>query len=66
LTSGQRGVVGVMLESFLVAGNQKPGRPETLTYGQSVTDACMDISMTASGLETLAASVQARRGTASE
>ena len=66
LTSGRRGVVGVMLESFLVAGNQKPGRPETLTYGQSVTDACMDISMTASALETLATSVEARRGTASE
>lgn len=61
LTDGQRGVVGVMLESFLVAGNQKPGKPETLTYGQSVTDACMDIEMTASALSTLAASVRARR-----
>jgi 3-deoxy-7-phosphoheptulonate synthase len=66
LTGGQRGIVGVMLESFLVAGNQKPGKPETLTYGQSVTDACMDISMTASALETLAKSVQARRDTFSE
>jgi 3-deoxy-7-phosphoheptulonate synthase len=51
----------VMLESFLVAGRQDPGDPETLTYGQSVTDACMDIDMTAVALETLAASVQARR-----
>jgi 3-deoxy-7-phosphoheptulonate synthase len=66
LTAGQRGIVGVMLESFLVAGNQKPGKPETLTYGQSVTDACMDISMTASALDTLAGSVQARRSTAAE
>jgi len=66
LTTGQRGIVGVMLESFLVAGNQKPGKPETLTYGQSVTDACMDIEMTASALEILAGSVQARRGTAAE
>ena len=66
LTSGEHGIVGVMLESFLVAGKQKPGKPETLTYGQSVTDACMDIEMTASALETLAASVQARRATASE
>ena len=64
LTDGQRGIVGVMLESFLVAGNQKPGKPETLTYGQSVTDACMDIAMTASALGTLAESVQARRQTA--
>ncbi len=34
-------VSGVMLESFLVAGAQAPeSRP--LTYGQSVTDKCMD------------------------
>src|ERR1700733_8053422 len=61
LAGGQRGVVGVMLESFLVAGRQNPGDPATLTYGQSVTDACMDIEMTTSALETLATSVQARR-----
>jgi 3-deoxy-7-phosphoheptulonate synthase len=66
LSGGQQGVVGVMLESFLVAGNQKPGDPATLTYGQSVTDACMDIEMTAFALETLAASAQARRGSSSD
>jgi 3-deoxy-7-phosphoheptulonate synthase len=59
--AGERGIVGVMLESFLVAGRQEPGDPATLTYGQSVTDACMDIEMTADALETLAASVSARR-----
>jgi 3-deoxy-7-phosphoheptulonate synthase len=66
LAGGQHGVAGVMLESFLVAGRQDPGDPAMLTYGQSVTDACMDIEMTASALDTLAASVQARRRTASE
>ena len=66
LTGGQHGVVGVMLESFLVAGRQSPGDPATLTYGQSVTDACMDIEMTTSALETLAESVQARRRASSE
>ena len=50
-----------MLESFLVAGRQDPGDPATLTYGQSVTDACMDIEMTAQALGVLASSVQARR-----
>ena len=65
LAGGQRGVVGVMLESFLVAGRQDPGDPATLTYGQSVTDACMDIEMTRSALETLATSVQARRRSSS-
>ncbi|TVZ07046.1 3-deoxy-7-phosphoheptulonate synthase [Trebonia kvetii] len=61
LAGGQHGIAGVMLESFLVAGNQKPGDPATLTYGQSVTDACMDIQMTSDALDTLAASVQVRR-----
>jgi 3-deoxy-7-phosphoheptulonate synthase len=61
LTGGEQGLVGVMLESFLVAGRQNPGDPATLTYGQSVTDACMDIEMTGAALEKLAGSVQARR-----
>ncbi|HUN36246.1 MAG TPA: 3-deoxy-7-phosphoheptulonate synthase [Trebonia sp.] len=62
VTAGQRGLIGVMMESFLVAGRQDPGDPATLTYGQSVTDACMDLSMTAGALESLAASVAHRRG----
>lgn len=46
-------VSGVMLESFLVAGAQAPeSRP--LTYGQSVTDKCMDWATTDSVLHTLA------------
>jgi 3-deoxy-7-phosphoheptulonate synthase len=61
LSGGERGLAGVMLESFLVAGRQNPGNPITLTYGQSVTDACMDIEMTATALDTLATAVQARR-----
>ena len=61
IAGGERGVAGVMLESFLVAGRQDPGDPAALCYGQSVTDACMDIEMTAATLETLAASVARRR-----
>jgi 3-deoxy-7-phosphoheptulonate synthase len=61
VAAGEQGLIGVMLESFLVAGRQNPGDPATLTYGQSVTDACMDIDMTEAALETLAASVSARR-----
>src|SRR5271165_3892171 len=61
IAAGERGVAGVMLESFLVAGRQNPGKPATLTYGQSVTDACMDMEMTAATLGTLAASVARRR-----
>jgi 3-deoxy-7-phosphoheptulonate synthase len=66
LGGGEQGLVGVMLESFLVAGRQEPGDPATLTYGQSVTDACMDIEMTETALETLAAAVAARRRAAAE
>src|SRR6202522_992709 len=61
VADGEQGLIGVMLESFIVAGRQNPGDPATLTYGQSVTDACMDIEMTAQALESLAGSVQARR-----
>ncbi len=66
VTGGEAGLVGVMLESFLVAGRQDPGDPATLTYGQSVTDACMDIEMTEATLATLAASVSARRRVSSQ
>ena len=59
--AGEHGLVGVMLESFLVAGRQEPGDPATLTYGQSVTDACMDIAMTEGALDTLARAVGRRR-----
>jgi len=61
VTAGERGLTGVMLESFLVEGKQEPGPPDTLTYGQSVTDACMDIGTTAEVLEGLASAVRSRR-----
>lgn len=46
-------VSGVMLESFLVAGAQSPDA-QPLTYGQSVTDKCMDWDTTDSVLRKLA------------
>ena len=50
--------MGVMLESHLVEGNQKlPEDLSTLVYGQSITDACIDIETTATLLEDLAAAV---------
>lgn len=39
--SGNRHIAGVMLESFIEEGNQKPGPLSELTYGQSITDKCM-------------------------
>ena len=61
VAAGERGVLGVMLESFLREGRQEPGNPATLTYGQSVTDACMNIDTTAAVLRDLSAAVAARR-----
>jgi 3-deoxy-7-phosphoheptulonate synthase len=61
VSDGERGLVGMMFESFLVAGRQEPGDPATLTYGQSVTDACMDVPMTEAAFRTLADAVTARR-----
>ena len=34
-------IFGVMIESHLVEGKQKIAAPEDLTYGQSITDACL-------------------------
>ena len=61
IRTGQHGVVGVMLESNLHAGRQDlhPGQP--LTYGQSITDACIDITTTRTVLNTLATATAARR-----
>ncbi|MDA1246745.1 MAG: 3-deoxy-7-phosphoheptulonate synthase [Cyanobacteria bacterium] len=52
-------VMGVMLESHLVAGSQKiPSDLSQLTYGQSITDACIDLATTSEVLETLAKAVR--------
>ena len=55
---GGTAVMGVMLESHLVAGSQKiPADLSQLTYGQSITDACIDLDTTEAILEKLAAAV---------
>jgi len=64
IAAGEQGIVGVMLESFLQAGRQELRDPATLVFGQSITDACMDIDATATVLETLAAAVRQRRAAA--
>ena len=62
LASGSRSIFGVMIESNLVAGNQKLGKGQGLAYGQSVTDACVEWDTTVDMLETLAKGVRTRRG----
>jgi len=44
---GNKSIIGIMLESNLLAGNQSSELPkESLQYGMSVTDACIDFSST--------------------
>jgi 3-deoxy-7-phosphoheptulonate synthase len=60
IAAGDRAIVGVMLESFLVEGRQTLDGGE-LTYGQSITDACMSWDQTVGAIDELARSVRARR-----
>ncbi len=64
IADGSRNILGVMIESNLVAGAQQlvPGRP--LVYGQSITDACIAWPETHGLLAELAAAVRARRAIA--
>jgi 3-deoxy-7-phosphoheptulonate synthase len=62
IAGGNRGIVGVMIESFLVAGRQDLGGSQELTYGQSITDGCIGWGTTVQVLDGLAAAVRARRG----
>jgi 3-deoxy-7-phosphoheptulonate synthase len=61
VAAGNRAIVGVMLESFLVAGRQDLGSGKPLVYGQSITDACMDWETTVLALDRLAAAARSRR-----
>ena len=58
-----RAIIGVMLESFLVDGNQNHEKaPGALVYGQSITDKCMSWERTVPLFTELAEAVRKRRG----
>ncbi len=61
VAGGEDAIVGVMIESNLVAGNQKLGDPKDLVYGCSITDECVDVDETAQMLERLAVAADKRR-----
>jgi 3-deoxy-7-phosphoheptulonate synthase len=62
VAAGARNLLGVMIESHLVAGRQAlAGGGAGLRYGQSVTDACVDFAATEQMLEELSQAVRARR-----
>ncbi len=61
IAQGSRAIVGVMIESNLVQGRQEPEPASgTLCYGQSITDACVDLGTTQNMLEQLAEAVRCR------
>lgn len=63
ISNGEQGICGVMIESHLVEGNQSgEGKNlSELTYGQSITDACIGWKTTETVLKELAEAVEKRR-----
>ena len=60
LADGEDKIMGVMIESNLVAGRQTLRDPANLTYGQSITDPCLGWDETVTCLDELAAAVAKR------
>ncbi|SVB29236.1 uncharacterized protein METZ01_LOCUS182090 [marine metagenome] len=60
ISEGNNSLRGLMLESNLVEGNQSISN--NLTYGQSITDACMNWSDTLECLQVVSEAVKKRRG----
>src|SRR5471030_2547688 len=61
VAGGDGRIVGVMVESHLVAGRQDLVPGKELVYGQSVTDGCIDWDSSVQVLHGLAAAVRQRR-----
>ncbi|MBX7220880.1 MAG: 3-deoxy-7-phosphoheptulonate synthase AroG [Blastocatellia bacterium] len=64
VSAGNTNLIGVMVESHLVAGRQDARPDKPLRYGQSITDACIGWEDTETVLTNLAQAVRARRVTA--
>lgn len=60
IRSGNTVISGIMAESFLIEGNQKVVADQPLTYGQSITDACLNWQDSEKLLRDLAAASRAR------
>jgi len=62
IAGGNESIIGVMVESHLVAGRQDVVAGQELVFGQSVTDACIGWDDTEIMLHELAGAVRKRRG----
>ena len=61
VAAGERGITGVMMESFIEGGNQPAAPLDQLVYGKSITDKCISWPETERLLRELAAAVSTRR-----
>lgn len=61
VANGEKNISGVMIESFLIEGNQKVTHDTPLTYGQSITDACVNLTTSEEMLTILANAVTMSR-----
>ena len=61
IADGEEGITGIMMESFIEDGSQKPAPLAELTYGQSITDKCLSWQTTEQLLRELAQAVGKRR-----
>lgn len=61
IASGEERIIGVMIESHLIEGRQDIGPRDQMTYGQSVTDACLGWEDSSIVLHELADAVARRR-----
>jgi 3-deoxy-7-phosphoheptulonate synthase len=61
ISAGDQRIMGVMVESNLVAGRQDLEDGKELTYGQSITDGCIGWDDSVRVAEKLAEAVRARR-----
>lgn len=61
IASGEKGITGIMMESFIESGNQKAGPLDSLEYGKSITDRCISWKDTETLLRELAGAVGAAR-----
>ena len=61
VSAGGTNIFGLMIESHINEGRQNLSDPKDLSYGQSITDACLGWDQTASVLQTLADAVKKRR-----
>ena len=61
IADGSDTIFGVMVESFLVDGNQDHTRADELVHGQSITDKCLSWDRTEPLLHDLADAVRKRR-----